>query len=121
MAAAGEWELVKNSRKKASSVPNGKLSKEERKNFIEKTPRVTATVLLFNDVPPPLNTTSCTNGNLLYVFIGGAQLGRQLHRDICVCSSAMATIDISCKGCEFDDWKIIAPAVPMEDSELNNN
>ena len=43
MAAAGEWELVKNSRKKASSVPNGKLSKEERKNFIEKTPRVTAT------------------------------------------------------------------------------
>lgn len=43
MAAAGEWELVKNSRKKASSVPNGKLSKEERKNFIEKTPRVTVT------------------------------------------------------------------------------
>lgn len=43
MAAAGEWELVKNSRKKGSSVPNGKLSKEEKKNFIEKAPRVTAT------------------------------------------------------------------------------
>lgn len=43
MAATGEWELVKNSRKKGSSVPNGKLSKEEKKNFIEKAPKVTAT------------------------------------------------------------------------------
>lgn len=43
MAATGEWELVKNSRKKGSSVPNGKLSKEEKKSFIDKAPRVTAT------------------------------------------------------------------------------
>ncbi|MPC39407.1 hypothetical protein E2C01_032942 [Portunus trituberculatus] len=54
------------------------------------------TVLLSNDVPPPLNTTSCANGNFLYVFVGGAQLGRQVHKDICVHSSAMATVDISC-------------------------
>ncbi|MPC50254.1 G patch domain-containing protein 4 [Portunus trituberculatus] len=67
-----------------------------------------------------LNTTSCANGNLLYVFVGRAQLGRQVHRDICVLSSAMATIDISCKGCEFDYWEIIAPAVPVEYSELND-
>ncbi|MPC18826.1 hypothetical protein E2C01_011720 [Portunus trituberculatus] len=40
-------------------------------------------VLLSNDVPPPLNTTSCANENLLYVFVGGAQLGRQVHRDLC--------------------------------------
>ncbi|XP_050699167.1 transmembrane protein 214-A-like isoform X2 [Eriocheir sinensis] len=40
MAATGEWELVKNSRKKGSSVPNGKLSKEEKKSFIEKAPKV---------------------------------------------------------------------------------
>ncbi|MPC90299.1 hypothetical protein E2C01_085276 [Portunus trituberculatus] len=75
-------------------------------------------VLLSNDVPPPLNTTSCANGNSLY---GRAQLGRQVHKDICVCNPAMATIDISCKGCEFDYWEIIAPAFPVEDSELNNN
>ncbi|MPC44395.1 hypothetical protein E2C01_038069 [Portunus trituberculatus] len=41
--------------------------------------------------------------------------------DICVRSSAMATIDISCKGCEFDYWEIIAPAIPVEYRELNNN
>ncbi|MPC67986.1 hypothetical protein E2C01_062175 [Portunus trituberculatus] len=66
-----------------------------------------------NDVPPPLNTTNCANGNLLYVFVGGAQLGRQVHRDICVRSSAMATSDISCKGCKFDYWEIIAPAMQV--------
>ncbi|MPC40729.1 hypothetical protein E2C01_034294 [Portunus trituberculatus] len=77
-------------------------------------------VLLSNDVPPPLNTTSCANGNLLQVFVGGAQLGRQVHKDICVISSVMATSDISCKGCEYDYWEIIAPAVPVEDSELND-
>ncbi|MPD00439.1 hypothetical protein E2C01_095912 [Portunus trituberculatus] len=33
----------------------------------------------------------------------------------------MAIIDISCKGCEFDYWKIIAPSAPVEDSELNDN
>ncbi|MPC83464.1 hypothetical protein E2C01_078175 [Portunus trituberculatus] len=47
-----------------------------------------------NDVPPTLNTTSCANGNLLYVFLGRAQLGRQVHKDICVLSSAMVIIDI---------------------------
>ncbi|MPC97765.1 hypothetical protein E2C01_093096 [Portunus trituberculatus] len=30
----------------------------------------------------------------------------------------MATIDISCKGCISDYWEIIAPAVPVEYSEL---
>ncbi|MPC76966.1 hypothetical protein E2C01_071403 [Portunus trituberculatus] len=33
----------------------------------------------------------------------------------------MATVDISCKYCKFDYWEIIAPAVPVEDSELNDN
>ncbi|MPC10962.1 hypothetical protein E2C01_003608 [Portunus trituberculatus] len=70
-------------------------------------------LLLSNDVPPPLNTTSCANGNLLYVFVGGAQLGRQVHRDICVRSSAMATSDINCKVCEFDYWEIIASAMQV--------
>ncbi|MPC29956.1 hypothetical protein E2C01_023210 [Portunus trituberculatus] len=50
--------------------------------------------VLSNDVPLPLNTTSCANGNLLYVFVGRAQLGRQVHKDICVRSSEMATNDI---------------------------
>ncbi|MPC10986.1 hypothetical protein E2C01_003636 [Portunus trituberculatus] len=49
----------------------------------------------------------------------GAQLGRQVHRDICVCSSAMATIDISYKGCEYDYREIIAPAVLVEDSRIH--
>ncbi|MPD03470.1 hypothetical protein E2C01_099110 [Portunus trituberculatus] len=73
------------------------------------------------DVPPPLKTTSCVNGNLLYVFIRGAQLGRQVHRDICLRSSAVATIDISCNVCKFDYWEIITPAVPVEYSEINDN
>ncbi|MPC40527.1 hypothetical protein E2C01_034089 [Portunus trituberculatus] len=53
--------------------------------------------------------------------MGGAQLGRQVHKDICVDSLAMATVDISCKCCEFNYWEIIAHAVPVEDSELNDN
>ncbi|MPC21033.1 hypothetical protein E2C01_014006 [Portunus trituberculatus] len=52
-------------------------------------------VLLSNDMPPPLNTTSCANGNLLHVFVDRAQLGRQVHREICVRNSAMATSDTS--------------------------
>ncbi|MPC34951.1 hypothetical protein E2C01_028356 [Portunus trituberculatus] len=32
----------------------------------------------------------------------------------------MATIDISCKDCEYDYWEIITPAVPVDDSELND-
>ncbi|XP_069949326.1 transmembrane protein 214-B [Cherax quadricarinatus] len=45
MAAAGEWELVVKSSKKGKSatVPNGKLSKDEKKEFIQKAPRVTVT------------------------------------------------------------------------------
>ncbi|MPD01648.1 hypothetical protein E2C01_097185 [Portunus trituberculatus] len=62
-------------------------------------------VLLSNDVQPPLNAMTCANGNLLNVFVGRAQLGRQVHRDICVLSSTMSTIDISCKSCEFDYWE----------------
>ncbi|MPC98463.1 hypothetical protein E2C01_093834 [Portunus trituberculatus] len=64
-------------------------------------------------MPPPLNTTTCANGNLPYVLVGLAQLGRQVHRDICVRSSAMSTSDISCKGCEFAYWEIIAPAMQV--------
>ncbi|MPC37102.1 hypothetical protein E2C01_030576 [Portunus trituberculatus] len=43
----------------------------------------------------------------------GAQLGRQVHRGICVRSSVMATSDISCKGCEFDYWEIITPEMQV--------
>ncbi|MPC66162.1 hypothetical protein E2C01_060308 [Portunus trituberculatus] len=60
--------------------------------------------------------TRCTDGNLLM-----AQVGRQVHRDIILLSSAMASIDICCQGCEFDYWEIIALAFPVEDSELNDN
>ncbi|MPC18098.1 hypothetical protein E2C01_010973 [Portunus trituberculatus] len=73
-----------------------------------------------NDVPPPLNTTSCANGNFLHVFVGGAQLGRHVHRDIRVCSSAMATSNISCKDCEFDYWEIIAPAMQTAAEQMSS-
>ncbi|MPC43437.1 hypothetical protein E2C01_037085 [Portunus trituberculatus] len=53
----------------------------------------------------PQNASRCRT------MLGGAQLGRQVHEDICVRSSAMATRDITCKGCEFDYWEIIAPAM----------
>ena len=61
---------------------------------------------LSNDVPPPFN--SCANEKLLYVLGGGAQVGRQVRRDISVLSSAMATIEITCQGCELDYWEVIA-------------
>ncbi|MPC32732.1 hypothetical protein E2C01_026058 [Portunus trituberculatus] len=80
-------------------------------------PSPKAPVLLSNDVLQPLNT-SCANRNLPYVFEGGAQLGRQVHKDICMHSSAMATSDISCKGCEFDYWEIVAPAMQGEANAL---
>ncbi|MPC74994.1 hypothetical protein E2C01_069377 [Portunus trituberculatus] len=47
------------------------------------------------------------------------QTGAQRH--LCVLSSAMATIDINYKVCEFDYWEILASAVHVEDSELNDN
>nr|XP_045623542.1 transmembrane protein 214-B-like [Procambarus clarkii] len=45
MAATGEWELVVKASKKgkAASVANGKLNKEEKKQFIQSAPRVTLT------------------------------------------------------------------------------
>ncbi|KAG7161757.1 Transmembrane protein 214-like [Homarus americanus] len=45
MASTGEWELVvKGSKKgKGATVANGKLNKEEKKQFIQKAPRVTLT------------------------------------------------------------------------------
>ncbi|XP_071514353.1 transmembrane protein 214-B-like isoform X2 [Panulirus ornatus] len=44
MAAAGEWELVRSSKKGRSvTVTNGKLKKEEKKQFIQKAPRLTPT------------------------------------------------------------------------------
>ena len=56
---------------------------------------ITSIFLWSNDVPPLINTASCANGNLLYVFIGGAQQGRQAPRDIGLLSSAMATVEES--------------------------
>ena len=40
-------------------------------------------------------------------------MGRQVLRDISLLSSAagtsaMATVDITCKGCEYDYWELIA-------------
>ena len=54
--------------------------------------------VLSNDVPSPLNMMTCANGNLLYVYIGGAQLDQQVYRGRCVLSSAMATIEIVREG-----------------------
>ncbi|MPC11166.1 Zinc finger protein 383 [Portunus trituberculatus] len=54
------------------------------------------------------------------LWLGRVTVGQtSAHRP--VRSSAMATVDISCKCCEFDYWEIIAPAVLVEDSEFNDN
>ena len=63
---------------------------------------------LSNDVPPPFNSTSYANEKLLYVIVGGAQVGRQVRRDISVLSFVIATIEITCQGCELEYWKVIA-------------
>ncbi|MPC21777.1 hypothetical protein E2C01_014773 [Portunus trituberculatus] len=62
---------------------NHKHILENQCNFTYRQPCENSGVLLSNDMPPPLNSMSCANGNLLYVFIGGAQLGRQVHRHLC--------------------------------------
>ncbi|MPC66725.1 hypothetical protein E2C01_060877 [Portunus trituberculatus] len=72
----------------------------------------------------PRSSTTLGNEQLtdLHLFIaetGHSWAGRCMKT--CVHSSAMATSDISCRGCKFDYWEIIAPAVPVEDSELNDN
>ena len=38
----------------------------------------------------------------------GMCCGRQVRRDISVLSFAMATIEITCQGCELDYWEVIA-------------
>ncbi|MPC85998.1 hypothetical protein E2C01_080810 [Portunus trituberculatus] len=60
----------------------------------------------------------------LHLFIAGAGhswADRCTETSVCVLSSAMVTINIGCKGCELDYWEIIAPAVPVEDDELDHN
>ena len=57
---------------------------------------LTVSIFLWsNDVPPPLNTTSCANGNLLHVLVGEAQQEGQAPRDIGLLSSAVATVEES--------------------------
>ena len=41
------------------------------------------------------------------ICIYKTQLDKKVHRDICVFSSAMATIEITCEDCKFDYWKAI--------------
>lgn len=43
MAGAGEWELVVRGSKKSKTVANGKLNKEEKRQFMEKALRLTDT------------------------------------------------------------------------------
>ena len=63
--------------------------------------------LLSNDLPSPLNTTSCTNGNLLYIFSDRAQLGKQVYRDTCMLSLAIAIIEITCESCNLSTEKLL--------------